>query len=87
MDVGVIAADVKLDLGHGHIHEYTVKHLAERGAGEKLCQTFVYIVAGLFVRRGAKRIHSPSTALLDLGHVQLEEAVQPIEELLSVVRG
>jgi hypothetical protein len=36
LDVGIVAAGVELDLGHGHVHEYAVKHLAERGAAEKL---------------------------------------------------
>lgn len=29
-------------------------------------------------------MYAPSTALLDLGHVELEEAVQPCEEFLAV---
>lgn len=36
LDIRIVAAGVELDLGHGHVHEYAVKHLAERGAAEKL---------------------------------------------------
>lgn len=87
LDVGIIATDVELDLGHGHVHVYAVKDLAERGAGEKLVSDFCLYRSGVVRQAGCQRIHSPSTALLDLGHVKLKEAVQPIEKLLSVVFG
>lgn len=82
LNVGIFTVGVELDSGHGHVHVDAVEYLAEGGTADVLGQ----LDHGRLARHiaGEGSWNSPSSALLNLGDVELQEAVQPLHELLSV---
>jgi len=81
--VCIFAADVKLHSRHGDVKENAVVDLAESSAvvGGVEC-----IVSFGCSDSSAGEGHPslPSTALLDLGDVELQKAVEPLHEFLPV---
>ena len=78
LEVLVLGCRIELDPGHGEIEEDAVVDLAERSAVEDA------IVSWSLEEYEKRRPNSPSAALLDLGHVELQQAVKPCQQFLSV---
>lgn len=74
LEVGVVGVGVELDARHGQVEEDAVVDLAEGGAVEGGCEWAweLYGMIGFL----------PRPALLDLRHVELQQAVQPSQQLL-----
>jgi len=81
--VGIFRIHVELDTRHGHVEEDAVENLAERSADVGVAVSRWSAERG----RGRGIGHSPGSALLNLGDVELKEAVEPLHELLSAKEG
>ncbi len=80
LDIGIFRVDVELDARHGHVEEDAVVDLAESGTvgGSTVSLGDSLRSCG----GGAKNL--PRSALLDFGDVELQKAVEPLHEFLSV---
>jgi hypothetical protein len=81
LDVGVFRVHVELDAAHGNVQVDAVKHLTQSST--------VWPSASMpatFVGKGGESMSddSPCAALFDLRDVELEQAVEPSNEFLSV---
>lgn len=91
LDVRVLRVDVKLDSVHRDVHEDAVEDLAQRRS-EGVVSRPPETRRGKQSNNAQKRIGYekglclPSAALFDLGHVQLEQAVEPVDEFLSAAQ-
>ena len=76
----VFGGCIELDTAHGKIEEDAVVDLAERSAAEDVFVSWLLEEDA----NEKRRPNSPSAALLDLGHVELQQAVKPCQQFLSV---
>lgn len=98
LNVGIFGVDVELDTRHGHITKNAIVHLAESGTASSSLESIILPhislahLAGRCTRASSQKLvevvglesYVPSSTLLDLGHIELQEAVQPCQEFLTI---
>lgn len=86
LNVGIFRVDIELDAGHGHVKEDAVVDLAKGGTAMMGAHGQLGRHGSQVPRCGGGVLDLPSSALLNLGDVELEQAVEPLNEFLPAVR-
>jgi len=84
-EVLVLCCRIELHPGHGEVEEDAVVDLAERSTAENITVSLLLVRCDRdkFVLR-ERRHDLPSAALLDFGHIKLQQTVEPCQQFLPV---